>query len=734
MPKTRIEGIGDFEIDATPGTAAFEEAIDDIKAQFGQKSGKPRLFTAGPMRPLQRPGVGLAKAGLGTLGTTLSMGAMSPDPQSIEQVAAEGTAAVAAQLGGGLGVNLAERMVTPLVERFVASGWGGKMALFLVKPLARVGGGYGGGVGASLATSGTLAAFEKATGKDVGAPKTLEETRARAAEAGKFQAGLQAGAELLIPPITSLIGRGTAAAERGAVASEMNVKAKKLEKLQTEKAEYLKAQNIREIKEAQAESINKIADDVVRDMGQKTVPEQMVDLRTNIRTRVMNRLETQMKAGFTELDNAVALAEKTQPRTENLVDIGKLIEDIAAKEPRGPGVVRPFTKPQPRFAEIVRDAKAGQKTTSAIGYADTTGKTVLKKAVGEPPPQDDLTELFRVVLEPAKNEKIRLAAMLKGRGTISREIANPTTDEETKNLLTQILKPWDQHIESGLTKINPELAVKFGAAKDVWHKNSLIIDKVIAKRFASGGARSLTQEIQPNAPRNVEQVRLALKEALPAGEAEQAMDQLIRAKTEELMIGSKGEPDLAGYRRRYEDYGNTMRNLHNTPERRATQDRLLMLSDEFAHMKNNPSIKNDQHLAALDKAIEAIETGGERKKLLSTVTGFFLKPHVAMYGAAGMATAAGIAGAHAYGPIGLGGGLASIMVGKAAERRLIPALVMVAENKPEASKLLIAMKQWREQGANPRTASNLARAMISAYDIYKAEEKIKEAPNAAPGR
>jgi hypothetical protein len=653
-----------------------------------------------PMAALAPPGAGMLQPGLGAIASVGTLGGVSPAPTSPEQVMVEGAASVASMYGAGVGTRIAENIGAKLL----ASGFGDKMVSLMVKPLFRIGGAAAGGATGSV----THSAGSAVLGLE-GAPKDVTEAASRAQAAAAANAMLQGGFEVAIPAAQMVVGKLWNGIQKAAMSSKTAVNAKKLESMKTELTERLKASHILEIKDAQAQEIQKVTGEIVNEMGLARAPEQMADLGKTIETRVTAKLDQRMKPIYQELDSAAEAAGTKVDASP----IGEKILALAAKEPRGPGVAKPFTKPSPRFSEIVREASSGQKGEEFLSFADKEGKPVLQKiAPGKEAPQE-LKDAFRIVLD-AKNKEIGLDAMMKARGTISREIANPATDDETRGLLKEILKPWDQTIKSGLAEINPGLAVKWDVAQDLWHKGKIIQDKVVMERLRNAGARSLVSEIQPNAPRNVEQMRLLFNEAFPKPAADGMWKDLQRAKVEELM-----GTDLAGFGEKYRQYGNTMNRLFQTPEEKQTALRLVTLSDDFAHLQRNPSVKNDQKLEALKAGIAALENGASQKELGTLIAGFITKPHVMMYGSAALL------GGTAYGTAGLAGGMLGMAGAEAIGRKAIPAIIKAAEHPYEANKLIQSLNAFIKDG-NPNTAANLSRSLYAAYKTGEAVNTATE--------
>jgi hypothetical protein len=666
----------------------------DIAFVLNHQKMQPTALPGSPMAPVAAPGPGLLKAGLGAVAATGTLGGVSPNPSSPEQTLVEGAASVATMMGAGIGTNVAEK----IGARLLANGAGDKLTTFMVKPIMRM---FGAGIGGATG-SATHSAGAAGFGLE-GAPKSVGEAATRATEAGAANFALQGGFEVAVPATQAVVGKLWKGIQKAAMESKTAVNMTKLESMKTELTDRLKAANILEIKDAQAQEIQKVTKEVVGEMGMFRAPEQMADLGKTVETRVTAALERRMTPLYQELDQTARAAGTKVDATK----IADLIEAVAASEPRGSGVARPFTKPSPRFSEIVRDAKAGNVGDEFLSTVDKEGKPILKKIRPGQEAPPELKDAFRIILDP-KNKEIGLDAMMKARGTISREIANPATDDETRGLLTKILKPVDQTIKSGLTEISPELAVKWDVAQDMWHKGKIIQDKVVMERLRNAGARSLVTEIQPNAPRNVEQMRLLFNEAFPKPQADLMWKDLQRAKIEELM-----GTDLAGFGQKFREYGNTMGRLFQTPAEKQTAQRLVTLSDDFAHMQRNPSVKNDQKIEALQAGIAALENGAGQKEVSALIAGFITKPHVMMYGSAALL------GGTAYGPVGLAGGMVGMAAAETVGRKAIPAIIKAAEHPYEANRLIQSLNAFIKNG-NPNTAANLSRSLYAAYKTGEA--------------
>lgn len=681
---------------------------EDIAFVLNQKKKQGPLHGS-PMAALAPPGAGTLTPGLGAAAAVGTLGGVSPAPTSPEQVLVEGAASVASMAGAGLGTRVAEN----LGAKLLASGFGDKMVNLMIKPMFRIGGAaLGGAAGSATHSAGTAAL------KLEGAPKDVTEATNRAVSSAASNAMLQGGFEVAIPAAQMVIGKLWNGIQNAAMGSKTAANTRKLESMKAELTDRLKSASILEIKDAQAQEIQKVTGEIVNQMGLARAPEQMADLGKTIETRVAAALDQRMKPIYQELDSAASAAQTKVDASP----IAEKILELAAKEPRGVGVAHPFTEPSPRFSKIVREAASGQKGQEFLSTLDKEGKPVLTKIApgAEAPPE--LKDAFRIVLDP-KNKEVGLDAMMKARGTISREIANPATDDETRGLLQQILKPWDQKIKSGLAEINPGLAVKWDVAQDLWHKGKIIQDKVVMERLRNAGARSLTAEIQPNAPRNVEQMRLLFNEAFPKPVAEGMWKDLQRAKVEELM-GTK----LEEFGTKYRQYGNTMNRLFQTPEEKQTALRLVTLSDDYAHLIRNPSPKNDLKVEALQNAIAMLENGAGEKAIGQKLAEFMTRPHVAMYGSAALL------GGHAYGPVGLAGGIAAMAGAEAVGRKAIPAIIKAAEHPYEANQLIKSLNAFIKDG-NPNTAANLSRSLYAAYKTGEAVNKATEGgQNAAPAR
>lgn len=666
----------------------YEFADTKVKAFPSHRQALPPL--AGMPRPLAEPGVGLARSGTRALATGLTLGGVSPDPRSAEQVAVEGVASLGTMYGAGVGTSLASRATGPLFARLIGYGMSPEMSAFLGGITARELGAYTGGAAGSLVHSGITAG----TGLE-GAPKTLAEAATRAQEAGAEQAKFQLGFEIGVPLLKRGIGRIYKGAEATALTSKPVVIGKKLETLQTERTAHLKTQDILAMKEAQAAEIQSISDQVVRDFGPKTTPQQVRDLGATVEQRVLGEIERRRKGLYGELDTFA----KESGATGDATDLANVIVKEVKTWPRGKGVAAPFTKIPGRVGEILRSAVEGKV--------------------------------------PGKNTEIPLDALLEMRGTLNQERASllrslPDHPENrrTVELMEKMLPETDRVIERSLSLKSPEMAAKFGAAKDVYHKDRVIIEKVLEQRIRKAGVTSLVDEIQPNSPRNVEQIRTLLGKAFPPDVARKHEQALVRAKVEELMTGPKGEVDLAGFGKRFRDYGDTMGRLFQTPAQKQQAQFLVGLSDEFAHMKNNPSIKNDQKLAAINKSIEELETKLAGKNLVGNITDFLSRPHVWMYTTAGAAAGLGVAGAHAYGPIGLAGGAAAMVTGAVVGKAMAPRIVKAAENPATAGSLLRALQAYsRAERLDGAAAANLARALVATYKAGETVEEIALIPS-----
>ena len=540
------------------------------------------------------------------------------------------------------------------------------------------------------------------------APQTAGQVVKEQATSGAIGAAQQATFGELVPNVITKAAHATITAESlpskleafGKVQRYRNVQAaeKEVARAQEAKAtqmakESAEAARIHAIDEARASS-----EKIVAEIGPKYGPNQMQDLSGRLNQEIKAGLEVERKAKYGLLDE-IAFANK-EAGSEVVSDGSKVVNkiiEIERRKPRGEGVFRLLTLPEPGVTPITSAAK---KTVSKIQEAETgliAGGE--RAAVGDADEaMADVAQALKALKDAQKGYgEVPLGVSLMARGTASRALANSATSEELKGILREIMPDLDNMNRVGLAKLDPKLVGMYEEAKHFWHQSAVIEDRVLYKLFKDGrSVKPLADYIEENAPRNAERVRDVLRRT---GDAEQYWPAVQRTKLSEMLMGRNGEVDLARLGQKLDDFGTTLPRLLRDAEGKidpAMQQRvaeLRKLSDTYNKLMEKAPLEVSEKMQRLDAVLgrkeeelaAAIKGGpGATRNFLQYVT----SPHVLSGIALGRV--------FGWGPAAFGG-VASAAIGEMSGSAAVK-LVKLAENPQALAQFTRQLEQYAQTG------------------------------------